>query len=105
MGSIFDPESRMQPFGWDGFDNPDMAILKTKPRWWNADAEQALRDSIKHWQWAWHHSFSTWFVEHVRATHQTPAMMFASAKARELGWFQGICRPTIAKPCLHCGAL
>jgi hypothetical protein len=95
----------MLPFGWDGFNNPDMAILQTRPRWWNADAEEALREAIRHWQWAWHYSFGSWFVEHVRSNHQTPAMMFASAKAKKLGLMEALRLPIIGKPCLHCGEL
>ena len=109
MGSVFDPDARMQPFGWNtpfghGFDpSPDLGPLKSRPRWWDTRAEEALRESIRQWQWAWQHAFGTWFVENIRSTHQSSAMVYAAAKARELGMLQGVRLPIIGKPCLHCG--
>jgi len=111
MGSVFDSESRMQPFGWfapygHGFNpNPDLAPLRSHPRWWDARAEDALRESIRHWQWAWLYGFGTWFVENVRASHQTQAMDYAAAKAKQLGLLEGVRLPAIGKPCLQCGQL
>src|SRR5262245_27025656 len=109
MGSVFDPESRMQPFGWGtpyghGFNpEPDVAPLQSHPRWWDARAEAALRDAIHHWQWAWLHGFRSWFVENVRGTRQTPAMDYAAAKAKQLGLLECVRLPAIGKPCLQCG--
>jgi hypothetical protein len=111
MGSVFDPEARMLPFGWGapyghGFDpNPDLGPLKSQPRWWDARAEEALRESVRHWQWAWQHAFGSWFVDNIPTTHQTPAMEYAAAKARQLGLLEGACLPILGKPCLHCGEL
>src|SRR2546428_275772 len=111
MGSVFDPDARMQPFGWGapyghGFDpNPDLGPLKSRPRWWDTRAEDALHASIRQWQWAWQTSFASWFVDNIRSTHQTPAMQYAAAKARELGLLAGVRHPIIGKPCHHCGKL
>jgi hypothetical protein len=99
----------MEPFGWfapygHGFNpNPDLAPLKTHPRWWNARAEEALRESIRHWQWAWLHGFGSWFVDNIRPTHQSAAMDYAAAKAKQLGLLEGLRLPVVGKPCLQCG--
>jgi hypothetical protein len=111
MGSVFDAESRMNPFGWfapygHGFNpNPDLAPLKSHPRWWDDRAEGALRNSIRQWQWAWLHGFSNWFVDTIRTSHQTPAMAYAAAKAKQLGLLDAIRLPVLGKPCLHCGQM
>src|ERR671919_2060576 len=107
--SVWDPESRMQPFGWfapygHGFDpDPDLSVLESKPRWWGSEAEANLLASVKHWQWAWMYAFSHWFVQNVRPTHQSVAMSYAAAKAQQLGLLDGIRLPAAGKLCLLCG--
>jgi hypothetical protein len=106
--SVWDPEARMRPFGWlspygHNFDpNPDLSVLESKPRWWGREAEANLRESAQHWQWAWQYAFSGWFAKNVRATHQTEAMSYAAAKAKQLGLLDSIRLPVIGKPCLVC---
>ncbi len=101
----------MQPFGWGspyghGFDpTADLGPLKSKPRWWDARAEEALRESVRHWQWAWQTSFLSWFVDNIRGSHQSLAMQYAAAQARHLGLLDGVRHPITSKPCLHCGEL
>jgi len=101
----------MKPFGWGspyghGFNpDPDLGPLKLHPRWWDAHAEDALRESIRHWQWAWLHGFGSWFVDNIRATHQTAAMDYAAAKAKQLGLLEGVRLPAIGKPCFQCGEM